>query len=156
MRTRLGAGLLALALIVLAGGSARGHDVTAGDLRIGHPWARASVDLERPAAAYVTIRNGGFGADRLLRVETPVAARAELHRTAIEGGVASMAPAGALEIAPGAVLMMEPGGLHIMLVGLTRALAQGDRFPVTLVFERAGAVEVEVVTEAAGATGAHH
>jgi periplasmic copper chaperone A len=61
-----------------------------------------------------------------------------------------------IPLAPGATVELRPGGFHIMLIGLTGAMAQGGRVPLTLRFERAGEVQVELAVEAAGARGAGH
>jgi copper(I)-binding protein len=92
---------------------------------------------------YVVIHNDGPAADRLLRVETAVAESAEIHRTTFEAGVHRMAVVPSIEVPAGGRVAMEPGGYHVMLIGLRDALRAGDRFPVTLVFERAGRVRVE-------------
>jgi copper(I)-binding protein len=43
-------------------------------------------------------------------------------------------------------------GYHLMLMNLNKPLADGERFPMTLIFQQAGAldVEVEVVRARAG------
>jgi len=53
---------------------------------------------------------------------------------------------------------LQPGGFHVMLMGLTGPLEEGGHFPVTLTFERAGTVTVDVAVQAAGAmdAGMHH
>ena len=43
-------------------------------------------------------------------------------------------------------------GHHVMLMGLKAPLKQGESFPLTLTFERAGSVEVMVSVEKIGAT----
>ena len=62
----------------------------------------------------------------------------------MDGDIARMRPVAAIEIAPGAPTVLEPGGLHIMLRGLGRRLVEGETFPLSLTFERAGTVEIEV------------
>ncbi len=106
--------------------------------------ARARILLaNRPGAAWLTIRNSG-GADRLIGVESPAAERIELHTHRHEGGVMVMRPLEGMDVpAKGEVTLM-PGGDHIMLFGLKPGLAVGVRFPLTLVFEKAGRVTVEV------------
>jgi copper(I)-binding protein len=128
-----------------------GEVTRAGTLEIDTPWARASVGTTRPSAAYVTIRNTGDRPDRLIEVTTPVAGHAETHAMAHEGGMMKMRPAGPLEIPPGGELSLAPGGLHIMLRELKEPLDQGASLPLTLVFETAGEVTVEVPIAPIGA-----
>ena len=146
--------LLAAALAGTASGpAARAADTGLGTLRVHHPWARASIGAAKAGAAYFRVENRGVSADRLIAVETPAARRASLHRNMIEDGVARMRPAGPLEIAPGARLVLEPGGLHVMMMGLSAPLRAGEAFPLTLVFETAGPIEVQVEVVEPQATG---
>lgn len=126
-------------------------DVTAGDLTIERPWARASIGAARAGAAYFTIVNRGESPDRLISVATPLAKRAGLHMTLAEEGVMKMRPAKAIEIPPGVTGLM-PGGLHVMLMGLGKPLVEGESFTLTLTFERAGTLEVAVQILSATAT----
>src|SRR3546814_12922879 len=108
-------------------------DVCSSDLR---PWARASIGTARPAAAYGTLVNTGSEAMRLVAVETPVAGRAETHRTVRDGDVMRMEPAEIVEVPAGAQVEFAPGGLHILLMDLKQPLNQGDSFPMPLKSEQ--------------------
>ena len=141
----------ALLIAGLAGTAVAGEVTTLGPLEIDTPWARASIGTARPGAAYVTIRNTGEEPDRLVGIETPVAARPEVHAMVEKDGVATMRPAGALEIPPGGEILLEPGGLHIMLMQLQQALEQGEQVPLTLVFEKAGEITVTAPVSGVGA-----
>jgi len=95
-------------------------------------------------AVYVTLRNGGSDPDALLGATSDAAEQVELHETLREGDVMRMRPVANLEIPAGAALEMKPGGFHIMLIDLRRELRPGDRVPVTLTFEHAAPVSLEV------------
>ena len=145
--------LRALAASALLPAAARAHEFKAGDLEIGHPWSRATGQT-RPAVGYLTIRNHGQRAERLLGAETRIADQVMLHGNVLENGVARMVHLDGLEIPPGAEVALSPKGeYHLMIMGLKQPLAEGDAFPVTLIFEHAGRVDVTFVTAAAGATG---
>ena len=132
------------------------QEVQAGDLTIEHPHARATVVVQKNGTAYMVIRNRGSEPDRLLGARTGEAQAAELHGTTVSPeGVARMRPAEAVEIPPGGEAKLAPGGLHLMLVQLKGPLVEGTTFPMTLVFERAGEVEVEVMVEGLGGGGGH-
>lgn len=150
-RRRLCGACVMLALVALVGVVKAAEPVRLGSLEIGAPWARASVGTERPTAAYMTVRNTGDQPDRLLRVEAPIAGRAEIHAMVEEDDVMKMRPAGDLEIPPGGEVRLEPGGLHLMLMQLERPLEEGGTVPFTLVFERAGEVTIEVPVATIGA-----
>jgi periplasmic copper chaperone A len=128
-------------------GTAHAHDFKAGDLHIDHPWARATAPQQPNGAAYFTVANEG-AADRLLEAQSPVADRVELHTHDVDSaGVMRMRQVEAIDLPPGETTALEPGGLHVMLIGLENRLVEGEAFPLTLVFEKAGAVEVEVAVE---------
>ncbi len=97
----------------------------------------------RPGVAWLTIRNSGE-ADRLVGAETPAAERVELHKHVHEGGVMMMRRLEAIDIPAGGEAALEPGGDHLMLFRLEAGLKTGSTFPLTLLFEKTGAVTVEV------------
>src|SRR3546814_16271234 len=82
--------------------------------------ARASIGTARPAAAYGTLFNTGSEAMRLVAVETPVAGRAETHRTVRDGDVMRMEPAEIVEVPAGAQVEFAQGGLHIRRMDLKK------------------------------------
>ncbi len=146
--------LCALALWALSGiaQTAWAHDYTLGDISIGHPWARASIGQAKAGAAYLTLSNAGAETDRLISAETSVAKKAEIHTHIMENGVMKMRPVEAAEVPPGAPVMFQPGGLHVMLMGLKAPLVEGERFPLVLIFEKAGRIEVMVAVQPATST----
>jgi copper(I)-binding protein len=144
--------LLITAALSLSPAAALAHEFKAGDLEIEHPWSRATGQ-SRPAVGYLKIRNNGTAPDRLLGASTRIAEHVMLHANVIENGVAKMSPAEGIEIPAGGELVLAPkGAYHLMIMGLKQPLAEGDTFPVTLIFEHAGKVDVTFVTAAAGAT----
>lgn len=123
-----------------------------GGIAVEHPWARATAG--DTGAAYFSIVNKGASSDRLLSASTPVAQSASLHQSKVENGVMMMRPLPPLEVAPGKSAALKPGADHLMLMGLKHPLKQGESFPLTLHFEKAGDVQVAVKVESAGAMGA--
>jgi copper(I)-binding protein len=117
-------------------------------MRVENAWSRAAMQ-GRTGAVYLTIIDDG-GADRLTAIASPVAAKAELHESFTENGVAKMRAVGALPVAQGNKVTLAPGGYHIMLMNLKQPLRQGDAFPVTLNFEKAGQVTATVTVQKAG------
>jgi copper(I)-binding protein len=122
-----------------------------GQLEIKTPWARATPGRAENGAAYLTIVSPTD--DRLTAVSSPVAKKSELHTMSMEGGVMRMRPLAAIDIPAGQAVTLSPGGVHIMLLGLTQPLHQGQSFPLTLSFEHAGPLQVTVAIEKAGAMG---
>jgi periplasmic copper chaperone A len=131
------------------------------DVVVEDAWARPATADAEPAAAhgdahahhgagtnsavYLTLRNRGREADRLVRAESDIARAVEIHETRVEDGIMRMRPVDGVSVDVDGTAELRPGGLHIMLIGLQRSLAPGDRFPVVLHFEKNGAREVEVV-----------
>ncbi len=148
----------ALFLACLFGsGAASAHDYALKSLRIDHPFARATPPGAKAGGVFVTVENTGSQPDRLLSVSTPMAGVAELHEMSVDAGVMRMRDVAALEVRPGEKLQLKPGGYHVMLSELRQPLKVGDKFPLTLKFQNAGAVEVSVWVEEMGAgAGATH
>jgi copper(I)-binding protein len=76
-----------------------------------------------------------------------MATRAEVHTVIREGDVMRMREVTAIDLAPKSTTELKPGSYHIMLMELAGPLKAGDRFPLTLVFEKAGSITVEVQVE---------
>jgi copper(I)-binding protein len=134
--------------LALAATAARAHSYHVGDIAIGHPHARATAPGQPTGGAYLRIENHGTQADRLVSASAEVSKSVELHQMQMQGDVMRMRQVDAVEIPPNKSVVLEPGGLHIMLVGLKAPLKEGDRFPMTLRFERAGEVKVDVMVQA--------
>ncbi len=138
---------LAVAFVGLAT-TAFAHDVQVGDMTIDHPWSRATAATQANGSAYLTVTNGG-AADRIVAASSPKAARVELHTHDMDGeGVMRMRQVEAIDLPAGETTALQPGGLHVMLFDLQGPLVEGETYPLTLTFEEAGPVELEVQVEA--------
>lgn len=147
---------LVLCASLMFASQAAAHGFTAGDLEIGHPHVLAPAASAKSAAGYLTIANQGQDADRLIGVEIPSVKHSELHTTTHGAdGVARMGHVDAIEIPSGETVALERGGMHIMLMGLTDPLTEGQMIPATLIFERAGRVEVEFSVDPASKADDH-
>ncbi|WP_462379672.1 copper chaperone PCu(A)C [Pseudomonas sp. Marseille-QA0892] len=138
-----------LLLVALAAGPsiAFAHSYDAGSLHIGHPWSRELPPNGPTAPAYFVVHNNGREADRLVSVDTPVAARAELHEHVHSGDMMKMQKVETVTIPASGEVPFAPSGYHVMLFDLKQPLRAGDRFPMTLHFEHAGDVSVEVLVQ---------
>jgi periplasmic copper chaperone A len=121
---------------------------------VTNAWARATPGGATIGAAYAVIEAavGGSG-DVLVSISTPVAGRAEIHTHIEEDGVMKMRKAGKITVAAGGKHVLVPGGDHIMLFDLKAPLKQGQPIPLTLTFEKSGAIPVNATVEAVGANG---
>jgi copper(I)-binding protein len=119
-------------------------------LAVEEHWARATPLVTEGggpganSAVYLMVRNAGGTPDKLLGGATAVAAAAELHESRLEDGVMRMRRVDGVEIPPGGQVVLEPGGLHLMLVGLTEPLTEGDTLTLFLDFELSGRLEILV------------
>lgn len=104
-------------------------------------WIREAPPGATVLGAYMTLRNRGAHADRLLRVQTPAAGRVEIHEMAIQDGVMSMRPLPSLAIPAGRAVVLKPRSTHMMLLNLRRSVQAGMAVPMTFVFERAGTIQ---------------
>ena len=112
-------------------------------------WARATPGGASSAAAYVTLM-GGAQTDALIGASTPLAKTAGVHESSNDHGVMKMRPVTSLPIPAGKMVSMTPGGFHIMLTGLSKPLAASESFPLTLQFQHAPPVTVQVKVQALG------
>jgi len=138
--------------MLLWAADAYAHEYKAQDLHIDHPWSRATPQGATVASGYLVIRNRGKSADRLLSASTPIAEKAEVHQMTAKDGVMTMRPVeGGLAIPPGKTVELKPNGYHLMFMQLKAPLKTGENIPATLLFEKAGKVDVEFNVEALGA-----
>ncbi|MCY1406992.1 Copper chaperone PCu(A)C [compost metagenome] len=150
---------LCLVALLLPAVFATAHEYTVGELQIAHPWSRELPPNAPTVAAYFVVKNTGQSADRLLSVESPIAGVAQLHEHVKVGELMKMQQVKSVEIPAGAEAVFAPMAYHVMLMELKdRSLLQdGKRFPLTLHFEKAGDVTVEVTVEkTAPADGKSH
>lgn len=146
--------LLALSLIFDMAGCATRDDVRKGDVVIERAWARASAGRTATGVVYVRLSNRGATPEQLIAVATPIAAEAAVHQTTREHGMMSMRKVKSVELPAKQVVLLEPGGLHIMLMRLSSPLVEGETFPMTLTFKRAGRMAIQVEVRGVGAMGA--
>src|SRR5262245_31366287 len=144
---------LALAALLMGlSFGAQAADYKLGSLEIGHPWSRATPPTAQAAGGFLVITNKGSTADRLIAVKTAASDKAEIHEMKMDGNVMRMRELEkGLEIPPGATVELKPGGFHIMFMGLKAPFAKDQRVPITLVFEKAGSIDVDLTVDAMGA-----
>lgn len=145
--------LLALCVVLLSAAvPARSADAyRVGSLEITRPWARATPKGAAVAGGYMRVRNNGTTADRLVGGAMDFAGRFEIHSMTMTQGVMRMRELKqGLEIKPGESVEFKPGSLHVMFVDLKQPLVKGQPVKATLLFEKAGRVEVEFPVEAIG------
>ena len=152
MRRVLGAAVIAGVLVttpLLAHHA--GETFQAGALVVSHVWTHENAPAAHANAVYLTVANDGTEPDRLIAVEGDFFESAELQAPVLgEDGTLRTTSLSSIEIAAGQSLTFQPGGVQIVLVGLQDSFFEGDHFHLSLVFEKAGTLEVEVEVEGHG------
>jgi periplasmic copper chaperone A len=145
---------LASMLSVLAFASPSGaHDYSVGPIKIVHPWTRMPPTGAKVAGGYMTLTNTGTDVDTLLGGTIINAQRLEVHEMSVTDGVMRMKQLQpGLELKPGETVVLKPGSYHVMFMDLSARPETDKRLKGTLVFARAGTVEVEYKVEPAGAS----
>jgi hypothetical protein len=143
---------LALATILLLAACASADEPDAAKVEVESPWARASAGQTAAGVVYIRLSNRAAEPDRLASLSTPVAEKASVHETKREGDMVSMRPVASLALPANETVALEPGGLHIMLMRLRAPLVEGEVFPMTLGFEKAPSVSIQVEVHALGAS----
>jgi periplasmic copper chaperone A len=150
MRTLSKLALVALLIGFVGPALAQGAGNTS--VTVEQPWARATPGGAKTGAVYMTLDNKSGTADRLIGVSSDVADKLQIHEMKVENGVMEMREiAGGLSIPAGGSVVLKPGSYHVMLIGLKKPLTVGEKFPLTLTFEKAGNISVTVPVQAMGA-----
>jgi hypothetical protein len=129
------------------------HTYKIGHLVIEQPWSRAVAKSAKTGAGYVSIKNTGSEPDRLIGATAGVPSRTTLHNNIMRDNMMMMRRVKAIEVPAGGSVTLKPGGLHIMFEKLHKQIKQGQSFPLTLEFSKAGKVEVMVEVKSLGHRG---
>jgi periplasmic copper chaperone A len=151
--------LLSLLAVLLIASPALARDYKLGALQIRDAWARATPPTAPSGGGFLSITNTGTTPDRLISAKSPAADMVQVHEMKMDGNVMRMREVEkGLEIAPGATVTLAPGGLHLMMMGLKAPFKKDEKVPVTLVFEKAGSIDVELAVMPMGASppATHH
>ncbi len=149
--------LILAASLALLSVPATAQDYKLGALEITRPWTRATPATAQSGGGFLTITNKGTTPDRLISARSTVSAKVEVHEMRMDGNVMRMRELEkGLEIPAGATVMLKPGGYHIMFMGLKAPFAKDTKVPVTLVFEKAGSLDIVLDVEALGAAAPKH
>lgn len=124
---------------------------TSGPIMVSDAWSRPAVQ-GTTAAGFLTVMNHGKAPAALLKVDSPLSKKVEIHRSAMTNGVMSMSPQQKVDVPPGGMVTFAPGGYHLMFYSVSRTLKGGDRLPATLTFTGGRRIKVDFIV-GAGAPG---
>lgn len=123
------------------------HDMSKSPMGVFDVWARASAGPAKVGGAFMMLHNHTKKDDALVAASTPVAGRVELHTHIMDGTVMQMRRVDTIDVAADAKVMLQPGGLHVMLFDLAAPLKEGQTFPLTLMFKKAGKITTTVTVK---------
>ncbi|WP_395645276.1 copper chaperone PCu(A)C [Terricaulis sp.] len=127
-----------------------------GGVTVSNGWASVTPGGVSVSAGYLDITNGGDQADRLVSASSPRAGRVSLHEMAMDGAVMQMRAIEGLDIPAGATVSLAQGGNHLMFEEIATPFADGETIAVTLHFEKAGDVSVDLPVRRMPAHGETH
>jgi copper(I)-binding protein len=136
------------AAFLLIAATAYAHGYAIGELRVHHPWTRATTQDTREAQVFMRIYNHGHVPDRLLSAMSSIASRVELRLAASSTAT--------IEVPPRKSTTLQSNGPHLLLAGLERPLLKGERIILLLRFERSGELRIEVEVQGADSKRSHH
>lgn len=117
----------------------------ADGISIEDPYARAAGASAMAGAAFMTIHNDSETDDRLVAASAEVSARVELHSHIADGDVMRMVEVEeGFAIPAGGMHSLKRGGDHVMFMGINTPFEQGETISVTLTFEQAGAITIDI------------
>jgi copper(I)-binding protein len=126
-----------------------------GGITVSGAFTRAMLDAAKVGAGYMSIANAGAEADRLVSAKSELTPQVELHNMVVKDGMMSMSPVeGGIEVPAGGSVDLAPGGLHVMFIGPNQQFQEGECVELTLTFEKAGDLPVQLVVGPVGADAA--
>jgi copper(I)-binding protein len=136
-----------IALVAVSGAQAvaspaEGNAIVRDQLSVRGAWVAEALPGQSMTAAYMTISNEGDVDEELVSVESEIAEKLEIHEMVQQGEMMRMRKVDSIVIGPGEEMALEPGGLHIMLIGLTREIKEGDTVELNLIFESGATLTV--------------
>ncbi len=151
---RMATVVIATAIAMMSPFSARAvaQSVSVGQIEVIEPYVRAMPSAAKVGAGYAKFRNAGEQPDKLLAVETTAARIVEIHSMTHDDGVMKMRQVeGGLSLPPQSIIELGPSGLHLMFIEPRAPFKVGEAVKATLVFEKAGRLEVSFGVKPMGA-----
>lgn len=156
-RAMLLTALLLMPLPLLADHHGHSHEEAApeqpSEIEVAQPWARATPPGAAAGGGFVTLTNRGEVDDTFVGATSPLTERVEIHTMEMDGDVMRMQHLpGGIEIPAGETVTLAPGGLHLMFMALSSPIEEGQPIPVTLEFQHAENIEIELHVVPVGAS----
>lgn len=127
-------------------------------VQVSDAWARATVPGQHSSGAFMTLTADSDS--KLLSVKSPVAKEVQIHEMSMKDDVMRMGSVDAVALPAGQAVKLDPEGYHVMLMGLTGQIKEGDQVPLTLTVEDAKGdkqtLEIQAPARSLGSAGGHH
>lgn len=139
--------VIALLFFMLCGSAYAEHSFSRDNVTVSHPWSRPTPPGVPMGVGYMAISNQGDTGITLIGATTPKANKVTIHESSMKEGMMTMRRLkNGLTIPAGETVQLEPHGYHLMLEGLKGAVARDERIPMTLNFDGAGSLQIELGT----------
>ena len=142
---------LILVFLLSACGASNEPSVAQGGIEISGAYAH-SAGMGETTAAYMVIKNAGSDTDHLISASCDAAMMTQAMESSMSNDVMSMGDVPVIELPAGETVEFKSGGYHIMLMDLMQELKVGDTISLTLEFEKAGKITLDVPVIAIGTT----
>jgi copper(I)-binding protein len=100
------------------------------EVTVKDAWVRGTVPAQSVTGAFMTLTSTTDA--KLVGVKTPIAMEAQIHESTMKGDVSHMHAVESVALPAGKPVQLKPGGYHVMLMGLAKAVAKGQKVPITL------------------------
>ncbi len=140
---------IATTLLCLAS-AAQAADYKAGSIEVKQVWSRETPPTAQVGGGFMTLNNSGKSDDALVAIKAGVSGKVELHTHTMEDGVMKMREVPKIVVPAGGKTELKPGSFHVMFIDMKAPFKAGDKFPATLVFEKAGEVKVDFIVQPYG------
>ena len=112
------------------------------EVSVEDAWVRLLPPMSKMTAAYMKIQSDQD--DRLISASSDIANVIEIHQSKMDDGVMSMQQIDGLAIPKDTLVELKPQSYHLMVMGLVKPLNESEQHRITLEFEKAGKVDIQV------------
>lgn len=118
-------------------------NVLANEIMVHNAYVRLLPPTAKTTGAFMTLMNHGKIAVKLIKAESSIADRVELHNHFKVDGMMKMRQVKGININANGSVELKPGSFHIMLIGLKKPLKEGQVVTFKLSFDDKSSIDVE-------------
>ena len=140
--------LVLVSLVMLFGGVAQASVTASDDISVTHAYVRETITGQNMSAAYFDVKNLSAKTHAVVKISSPLASVVQLHETVEDHGMMKMREISTISLPSHAQNHLQPGGMHVMLMGLHKALKAGDQIPFVITFDDGSTQSIEMPVKA--------